>query len=56
MMNERYVYEELHSCYTCKWECLDGCCMKLGYNGDREPVPDEPIVCEMYEERDKEDD
>lgn len=43
--------QEPHSCYTCRWECLDGCCMKLDDNGNREPVPDEPIVCEMYEER-----
>lgn len=35
----------LHSCYDCGWECLDGCCMQLDYNGDREPVYDEPTDC-----------
>ena len=46
--------EEKHSCYECKWECLDGCSLNRDENGNREPVYDEPIICEDFEEK-KED-
>lgn len=41
----------LHSCYDCKYECLDGCCLRRDDNGNREPVYDEPTSCEYFEER-----
>ena len=40
-----------HSCYECTWECLDGCCLKLDDNGNREPVYDIPTDCKDFEER-----
>lgn len=45
---------ELHSCYDCAWECLDGCCLKLDDNGNREPVYDEPTDCADFTEKEKE--
>lgn len=42
---------ELRSCYDCMWECLDGCCLKLDDNGNREPVHDIPADCKDFEER-----
>lgn len=44
------VRMDLHSCYECKHECLDGCCLKIDSNGIREPVSSNLIYCINFEE------
>ena len=45
---------DLHSCYDCCWECLDGCCLRRDDNGNREPVYDEPTDCKDFKLKEKE--
>ena len=42
--------EYMHSCYDCKWECLDGCSLRRDSNGNTEPVYDGLTDCKDFEQ------
>lgn len=52
-MPRMYVTEKEHSCYDCKWECLDGCSLRRDSNGNRKPVYDGLTDCEDFEQKEE---
>lgn len=55
-MGRRIDYEnvETHSCYDCKWECLDGCSLRRDENGNRKPVYDDLTTCNKFKKKTEE--